>query len=212
MAFRIFLITLALTAIAIADTQHEIEAKTEAQKALAAEKFQKAKPIRSGFDEESYQEIRRKFNNTNTNRFRPRSKGNNLNIIHQMMRAEHADQKMLNDNEGVAVSEMVESNDTTLATKIKQLRKDGILRYEYINKNLVVPLVSGVYCNFENWKNASAVDMCMWQWNSTVSSHGLGFQVMTAEDVVRMNESSLGLKFNGPKTDADGNVEGKDIK
>lgn len=214
MALRTLFMILTITAIAIADFQYEIEAKNKAKKALATEKEQKTRSASRGIDKGAFQKLR-SFNNTERNRNRGKGNFSNLSIIHklnQKHRAEHPDHNMLNDNEGIPVNEKVDSNDTTLAAKIKQLRKDGVLEYEYTNKNMVAPLLAGVYCDFEDHTNSSGVDMCLWQWNSTVSSYGLGFQVVTAEDVVRMNESSQGLTFSGPAHDADGNVEGETVR
>lgn len=117
---------------------------------------------------------------------------------------------MLNDNEGAIATNpriAADNDSNSLTEKMKELRVEGPT-YEAVNKLTYVPQVSGVFCNFES-ENASRVDMCMWQWNATVSSHGLGFKVATAADVAGMNSTTRGLKFSGPTTDADGNVAGE---
>lgn len=149
------------------------------------------------------------MNRTEDRREGRRRGKDNLNKILQMNRKHKAPaDDMLNDNEGAIATNprMTADNDSTLTEKMKELRVEGPT-YEAVNKLSYVPQVTGVYCNFER-ENGSRVDMCLWEWNSTVSSHGLGFKVATAADVARMNETTRGLKFSGPSTDADGNVAG----
>ncbi|XP_013145403.1 PREDICTED: ALK tyrosine kinase receptor-like [Papilio polytes] len=203
MARSTVIITLLL--IAIVGCEHAVDK----EKALAAEK-ERSRSANPGRERGSFQKLSNLMNRTENHREGRRRGKSNLNKILQINRehrAQHDD--MLNDNEGaIATKQKTMSDNTTdtLADKMKALRGDG-LTYEAISKNNYVPQVTGVFCNFEP-NNNSQVDMCMWLWNSTVSSHGLGFKVVTAADLVVMNETTRGLKFSGPNKDADGNVTG----
>ncbi|XP_045540777.1 ALK tyrosine kinase receptor [Papilio machaon] len=203
MARSTVLITLVL--IAIVGCEHAVDK----EKALAAEK-ERSRSANPGRERGSFQKLSNLMNRTENHREGRRRGKNNLNKILQINREHRAqNDDTLNDNEGAIATKqkMMPDNTTdTLADKMKALRGDG-LTYEAVSKYNYVPLVTGVYCNFEP-NNNSQVDMCMWQWNTTVSSHGLGFKVVTAADLEVMNGTTRGLKFSGPKKDADGNVTG----
>ncbi|KPJ17721.1 hypothetical protein RR48_07205 [Papilio machaon] len=206
MARSTVLITLVL--IAIVGCEHAVDK----EKALAAEK-ERSRSANPGRERGSFQKLSNLMNRTENHREGRRRGKNNLNKILQINREHRAqNDDTLNDNEGAIATKqkMMPDNTTdTLADKMKALRGDG-LTYEAVSKYNYVPLVTGVYCNFEP-NNNSQVDMCMWQWNTTVSSHGLGFKVVTAADLEVMNGTTRGLKFSGPKKDADGNVTGSGV-
>ncbi|XP_049882040.1 tyrosine-protein kinase receptor isoform X2 [Pectinophora gossypiella] len=209
MALWRVVITLAVVA-AVVSVDHELKAENKAKKTLAAEREQKSRSASPGPEKGSFDKLSSMLNRTEHRRPKNRNRGkNNLNKIHQLNikhRNQHDD--MMNDNEGaIAINQKtVPDNDTnSLTDKMKALRREGP-DYMAVDKYNYLPQVTGVYCNFENM--SSAIDMCMWSWNSTLSSHGLGFSVVTAADVVRMNSTTRGLKFSGPPTDADENVGG----
>ncbi|CAH2062010.1 unnamed protein product, partial [Iphiclides podalirius] len=170
---------------------------------------ERSRSASAGRERGSFQRLSSLMNRTEARRDSRRRGDGNLNKLLQMNRKQKArPDDMMNDNEGaIAINPRTAENDTnSLTEKMKELRVEGPT-YEAVNKEKYVPQVKGVFCNFEGY-NESRVDMCTWQWNATVSSHGLGFSVATAADVVRMNESTRGLKFSGPGADADGNVAG----
>ncbi|CAH2098912.1 unnamed protein product [Euphydryas editha] len=210
MALSKFLLFIAILAVVRAD-YNEVEAKNKTQEAVAAKREQKTRsgasePVRGSFQKLSH------FMNSTEDRSNRRRK-QSLNKILQLNR-KHKTQNdgMLNDNEeAIAVylrQKTIADNKTktyVFADKMKALRQEGST-YEAIYKNNYIPQVTGVFCDFEKYNGS--IDMCKWQWNTTVSNHGLGFSVMTAADIVGMNVTTHGLKFSGPETDADGNKEG----
>lgn len=210
MALGRLLIVLAFIAIVIGDYQHEVKTENKTKKTLATEKEQKSRSANPGREKGSFHKLRTELNKTEDRR-QNRRKGNLdkfLQLNFNVTGKNHTD-GMMNDNEGaIAINHRtVSDNDTnSLTDKIKVLRREGPT-YEAVYKNNYVPQVTGVYCDFEN--TSSTVDMCMWAWNSTTSSHGLGFRVSTAADVVSLNQTTRGLKFSGPTTDADENVGGE---
>ncbi|XP_026501765.1 tyrosine-protein kinase receptor [Vanessa tameamea] len=206
MALDKILLFIAFFAVVSAE-YNEVEAKNKTQETMAAKREQRARfaapePVRG-----SFQKLSHLMNRTEDRNSRRRKQ--NINKILQLNRKHKApNDDMMNDNEGaIAINQKSPGdNDTnTLADKMKALRREGPT-YEAIYKNNYVPQVTGVFCDFE--KHNDSVDMCKWQWNSTVSNHGLGFRVVTAADIVEMNMTTRGLKFSGPQTDADGNKEG----
>lgn len=216
---RLFII-LAVFVIVSGDFQHEVETENKAKKALASEKEQKTRSASPGRERTSLRQLTSILNRTKEEVHKAgegRGKGK-LNKIRQLNRKNNAQNDhnhMMNDNEGaIAINQKtIADNDTnSLAEKMKVLRREGPT-YEAINKYTYVPQVTGVYCNFENsTANGTVIDMCLWQWNSTVTTHGLGFKVITSADLVTMNETSRGPRFAGPSTDADRNVEGEATK
>ncbi|XP_063630408.1 tyrosine-protein kinase receptor-like [Cydia splendana] len=185
---RLFII-LVIVAIVIGD-QHELETENKTKKTMAAEKeTRSANPKDRG----SLKQISSLLKN-NT------KPGRKKNILRQL----NINDDMMNDNEGVLTVHEKPSNDS-LARKIDALRPSGP-NYTPASVNTFTPQVVGVYCNFENASNVT--DMCMWQWNASVSRHGLGFSVATAADLALLNKTTRGLKFSGPPADADGNVDG----
>ncbi|KAM3968747.1 LOW QUALITY PROTEIN: anaplastic lymphoma kinase [Aphomia sociella] len=205
MAFGKLIIILAVASLAVSD-YNEVKTEGKTKKTVATEKEQRPRSANPRGERGSFHKLSSLMNRTDDRRQKPR-RNEHLNKILQMNR-KHDD--MMNDNEGaIAINQKtVPDNDSnTLAEKMKVLRREGPT-YEAINKHNYVSQATGVYCNFENGTNGSLIDICMWQWNHTVSSHGLGFKVVTAEDVRIMNETTRGMKFSGPKNDADGNVEG----
>ncbi|KAJ0170445.1 hypothetical protein K1T71_013816 [Dendrolimus kikuchii] len=201
MALRQIVIIFAVVAIACCDPRDEVKTENKAKEALAAEKEQKSRSANPGRG--SLQQLTSMLNRTDERRNRRRGK-ETINKILELNR-KHDD--MMNDNEGVAIKhKIVPDNDSySLADKMKILRPIGPT-YEAVNRNNYISQAAGVFCNFENATENS--DMCKWQWNSTTSSHGLGFKVVTAGDLIKMNETTRGLKFTGPAVDADGNVNG----
>lgn len=210
MALGRLLIALAVVTIVIGDYQHEVETENKTKKTLASEKEQKSRSANPGREKGSFHKLNAMLNKTDDRRQNRRKGKDNLSKIHQLNLKHNKNQNddMMNDNEGaISNHRTVSDNDTnSLTDKIKVLRREGPT-YEAVNKNNYVPQVTGVYCDFEN--ASSSVDMCMWSWNSTTSSHGLGFRVSTAADVVALNQTTRGLKFSGPTTDADENVGGE---
>lgn len=214
---RLFII-IAVVLIANGEFRHEVQAKTEAKKALAVEKEQRAGFADAGREPGSLQKLSGLMNKTTEDGARrgSRRRGKNLDKILQMNRKHKAmndHNHMMNDNEGaIAINQktMADNETNSLTEKMKvlinQSRSDWPT-YEAVNKYSYIPQVTGVYCGFENSSNGTT-DMCSWQWNSTVSSHGLGFKIVTAADLVAMNATTRGLKFSGPSFDADRNVEG----
>ncbi|XP_053620906.1 tyrosine-protein kinase receptor [Plodia interpunctella] len=204
MAFGKFIIILVVV-VSFALSDHEIKAESKAKKTVEAEKEQRARSANASPNRGSLQKLSAMMNRTDDRR--KSRKNQNLNKILQMTRNHD---NMMNDNEGSLTinQKAVAVNDTnSLTDKIKFLRREGPT-YEAVNKNNYFSQATGVYCNFENGTNGSLFDICMWQWNSTVSKHGLGFKVVTTDDVRIMNETTRGLKFSGPKSDADGNIQG----
>lgn len=211
MAFGKLLITLAVIALVLGDYQHEVQTKNKTKKTVAPEKGQKSRSANPTRDRGLYQKLNNLRNRTDRTD-RQQSKDNLLKIHQLNVKHRSMNDDMMNDNEGaIAINQKtIADNDTnSLTDKMKALRKKG-RKYDYIpdSKNSYVPQVTGVFCNFEKL-NDSEVDLCMWTWNSTVSNHGLGFRVVTAADIVEMNETTRGMKFSGPQTDAENNVEGE---
>ncbi|CAH2987318.1 unnamed protein product [Chilo suppressalis] len=205
MALGRLIIILTVVAAAVGDHPHEVEAENKAKKALEAEKEQRARSASKG-SMHALSELM--MNRTSEDRRKPR-RGKNFNKLLGTIGPRRTDD-MMNDNEGsYAMNQKTtpDNDSDSLTKKMKELR-GGAPTYEAVNKYSPVSQATGVFCNFEVLTNLSLIDLCMWQWNSTVSSHGLGFRVATAEDVRIMNETTRGLKFSGPKTDADGNVGG----
>ncbi|XP_050674682.1 leukocyte tyrosine kinase receptor [Leptidea sinapis] len=196
---RLFLI---VVVVAIIKTQqYDFEAKDKTKKAMAAKSEHQA---RSAYPEPVRGSFKKLSNLMNRTESRRRGKQH----ISTMLQSPRLTHEMMNDNEGsVSVNQRVFSdNDTnSLADKIKTLRREEPT-YEATNRNMYVSQVSGVFCSFENLNGTA--DMCLWQWNSTISSHGLGFKVVSAADIVTMNQTTRGLKFSGPTMDADGNKDG----
>ncbi|XP_052742746.1 tyrosine-protein kinase receptor [Bicyclus anynana] len=196
-------VLLALIVLAVVYADYEIQAKA---KAKALEEKKEVQRSRSALPEPvrgSFQKLSNLMNRTDPASGRRRKQ--NLNKFLEMSRR-HDD--MMNDNEGaIAVKQKIYSdNDTnSLAHKMKVLRAQDLSQYVPPTDNSFVPQVTGVFCNFER-RNGS--DICMWQWNTTVSSHGLGFGVVNAGDVAELNITTRGLRFSGPAFDADGKQEG----
>ncbi|CAG5059936.1 unnamed protein product [Parnassius apollo] len=203
-------IIVVLTLIVIISCEYQNAMGNSKEKKTAAAEKERARSASPGRERGSFQKLSNLMNRTEDRREGRRRGKNNFNKILQLNRKHKAqNDDMLNDNEGaIAINQKtVSDNDTdSLSDKMKVLRREGPT-YEAVSKYNYVPQVTGVFCNFEI-NNNSQVDMCKWQWNTTVSSHGLGFKVVTAADVVHMNETTRGLKFSGPSTDADGNVRG----
>lgn len=201
MAFLKLLMVLAVVVIAVGDNVHE---KEKVKKAMAAE-MEKTRSANPAGQKGSFQKLSSLMNRTESRRGNRRGK-DNLNKIHQLNR-KHDD--MMNDNEGSLTTNLKLTPDNdTLFEKMKILRPSGAT-YEAKHTNDYISQAQGVFCNFENETSGVQNHMCMWQWNHTVSSHGLGFRVVSAADLVRMNETTRGLKFTGPPTDGDGNVGGE---
>lgn len=211
MAFGKLLITLAVIALVLGDYQHEVETKNKTKKTVAPEKGQKSRSANPTRDRGLFQKLNNLRNRTDRTD-RQQSKENFLKIHQLNVKHRSMNDDMLNDNEGaIAINQKTNADNETnsLTDKMKELRKKaGTNGYVTDSKNSYVPRVTGVFCNFEKL-NDSDVDMCMWTWNSTVSDHGLGFRVLTAADIVEMNETTRGMKFSGPQSDADNNEEGK---
>lgn len=216
MALGKLLIILAVIAIVIGDFQHEVKTENKTKKTLAAEKEQKSRSANPGKERGSLQQLTNMMNRTSDRRQNRRRGKQTLNTIRKLadigkkpQSQNQNDTGMLNDNEGFAMSEKTIGNDSnSLSDKMKALRHEGPT-YVAMNKDNYVPQVTGVFCNFESGTNASFNNMCMWQWNASMSRHGLGFQVGTAADIVKLNESSKDFKFSAPPIDADGNVGGE---
>lgn len=194
-----------LTIIFLALGENEVS-KGKTKKTLEAEKekSRSANPGQKG----SLQKLTSIMNNrTDAERRqnRRRGKDSSFSKIHQMNR-HHDDNNMMNDNEGALTTNLKTLDNDTLYDKMTKLRPSGPT-YEAPNKFTYPSQATGVFCNFEN--ETSGSNICMWQWNTTVSNHNLGFRVTTGADIVRMNESSRDLKFTGPAADADGNVGGR---
>lgn len=210
MALRaLLLIILAVIVIAVGD--HEVQKEDNVKKTLATEK-EKPHPVNLDREQSSLKKLYN-MRNRSDDRKQNRKKGK-LNIIklHQLNQNMSND-NMMNDNEGAVTTNLKVSDNNTLHDKMNSLRQDtaklpGTI-YEAKNANDFVSQAAGVFCNFENVTSVMQSHMCMWQWNMTVSSHGLGFKVVTAADIARLNETTRGLRFTGPGTDADGNVGGE---
>lgn len=210
MAFGKLLITLAVIALVLGDYQHEVQTKNKTKKTMAPEKGQKSRSANPTRDRGLFQKLNNLRNRTDRTD-RQQSKDNLLKIHQLNLKHRSMNDDMMNDNEGaIAINQKtIADNDTnSLTDKMKALRNKSRVDYTPDSKNSYVPQVTGVFCNFEKL-NDSEVDMCMWTWNSTVSNHGLGFRVVTAADIVEMNETTRGMMFSGPQTDAENNVEGK---
>lgn len=198
-----------LFVVAIAFGDHEIEKENKAKKAVAPEKGQEYRRASLGKERGSFHKLSSLMNRTEERRQNRRngakSSVDKIHLLHK-----NYNDTMMNDNEGIAISRKTYDNHTFAMTdnKIKKiihsLRPNGPM-YETVNRNYVSQ-ATGVFCNFEN--TTTDHDMCLWQWNSTVSSHGLGFRVETGSDLVAMNQTTRGIKFTGPTTDADGNPNG----
>lgn len=199
-------VLLFIAIIAVVSADYEVPTTNKTQEAVAAKKEQKTRiavpdPVRG-----SFQKLTTLMNRTGDDRTN-RRKTPSLNKLLKLSRKHD----MLNDNEGtIAISQKTapENDTNTLKNKMKVLRPKDISPFDanHYNKNYV-PQVTGVFCDFEN--HNGSIDMCMWQWNSTVSSHNLGFQVATAADLVVMNDTTRGLKFSGPQHDSDRKKDGK---
>ncbi|XP_041986159.1 ALK tyrosine kinase receptor isoform X2 [Aricia agestis] len=202
MALGNLLLLLLVLAIVCAD-RNEVESKDKAEKAVETKTDQRPRsampdPVRGSFDK-----LNRMLNRTEDRKNR-RRKVDFTKIYTELHRTKTQNDDIQNDNNNndvaIATNQKTMGNDnetSSLTTKMKELRPDGP-NYE-AHENTDVPHVTGVYCDFEP-HNAS--DSCMWQWNTTLSDHGLGFKIMTAAEVTRMNET-IGMKFSGPPVDAD---------
>lgn len=189
-----------LVVVAIVFGDHEVEKEGKEKKAVASEKDQKYRSANPGRG--SFQKLSSLFNNRTENRHRKSGEKWNKELLY--LNKKYNDTNMLNDNEGSITVNQKSDNDS-LSYKLKVLRPNGSM-YEPVNRYNYVSQATGVYCSFENGTQGD--DTCMWQWNSTVSSHGLGFRVMTADDLVKLNQTTRGMKFTGPATDADNNPRG----
>ncbi|CAH0598780.1 unnamed protein product [Chrysodeixis includens] len=203
MALGKFLFILFVVAVVVVG-DHEIEKEDKAKKAMAAEntKYRSANP---GKERGSFHKLSALMNRTDDRR---QSRRGDKLAVDKVLRLSKKYNDMMNDNEGAIAINHKSSydNDTvSLTDKMKILRPNGP-KYEAVNKYNFISQATGVYCSFEN-NGTESGSACTWQWNSTVSSHGLGFKVVTAADVVAMNQTR-GLKFSGPATDGDGDVEG----
>lgn len=205
MALAKVLFLIAIIAVVSAD-YNEIQTKNKTKEAVAAKTGQKTRiavpdPVRGSFHKLSSLMNRTEDRNT-------RRRKQNVNKILKIRNHD-----MLNDNEGaIAISQKTMSdNDTnTLKDKIIALKPKDISPFDANHyKNNYIPQVTGVFCDFEN--HTGSVDMCMWEWNKTVSSYNLGFQVMTAAELVMMNETAKGVKFTGPPYDADKKKDGENF-
>ncbi|KAF9794105.1 hypothetical protein SFRURICE_007273 [Spodoptera frugiperda] len=208
MALGKLLSVLVVVAIVLGD--HEVEKESKAKKAMAAETQQKYRSANPGKEKGSFHKLSAMFNKTDERR---QGRRGDKTSVDKLMRLNKKYNDMMNDNQGaIAINQKnySDSDTVTLTDKMKILRPNVPL-YEAVNKNPYVSQATGVYCSFEKNGTNNPASMCMWQWNSTVSSHGLGFKVVTAADVVAMNQSTRGLKFSGPTADADGNVGGGKI-
>ncbi|CAG9573024.1 unnamed protein product [Danaus chrysippus] len=203
MALEKLLLLAIILAIVSADYNDEVETKNKTEKAMAAKKEQRFRSAVPDPSKGSFQKLSSLMNRTSDRSYRRRDK--NINKIRQLNR--HSNDDMMNDNEGsISTSQKkYPDNDTnSLAVKFKVLRPE-LPMYDVTLKSSYLPQVSGVFCDFEQH---NGTDTCMWQWNTTVSSHGLGFKVVKADDVKEMNETTKGMKFSGPSHDADGSKEG----
>lgn len=206
MAFGKLVSVLVVVAIVLGD--HEVEKENKAKKTMAAETQQKYRSANPGKEKGSFHKLTTLMNRTEDRRQNRRGDKSSVDKLLRLNKKYNTD--MMNDNEGaIAINQKISpDNDTfSLTDKMKILRPYGPM-YEAVNKNPYISKATGVYCSFEKNGPENPVNMCMWQWNSTVSSHGLGFKVVTPADVVAMNQSTRGLKFSGPTTDADGNEGG----
>lgn len=209
MALGKLLSVLVVVAIVLGD--HEVEKENKAKKTVATETQQKYRSASPGREKSSFHKLTTLMNRTEDGKIR---RGEKVDALAWLKLTGKINQPipngMMNDNEGIPVNQkLIPDNDTfSLTDKMKILRPYGPM-YEAVNKNPYISKATGVYCSFEKNGPENPVNMCMWQWNSTVSSHGLGFKVVTPADVVAMNQSTRGLKFSGPSTDADGNEGGE---
>lgn len=216
MAWKTVLTLLVIISLAACQLQDELEPKNKTKTPMAAEKDQKLRSAHPDPDPSkgSFQKLS-KIMKANGTRKLNRAKVNLAKINDLNRDHEHKTENMMNDNEGVLVETNHDApfdNETyTLTDKMKDLRKEGS-GYEANNRNILIPEVTGVFCDFEaTSQNPSMMDMCMWEWNSTLSKHGLGFVVLSALDIKLMNENKTGFKFSGPSMDADDKVDGKFI-
>ncbi|CAB3247223.1 unnamed protein product [Arctia plantaginis] len=198
-----------LVVVAITFGDHEIEKENKAKKTMAPEKGQKYRSANPGKERGSFHKLSSLMNRTEDRRQNRRNGAkSSVDKLHLLNKSYN--DTMMNDNEGIAISQKIYDNqtfsmaDNKIKKIISSLRPNSSM-YETVNRNYVSH-ATGVFCNFENITHEH--DMCLWQWNSTVSSHGLGFRVVTAADLVEMNQTTRGLKFTGPATDADGNANG----
>lgn len=202
------MIILAVIVIAIGD--HELQKEDKTKKAMAAEK-EKSRSANPGRERGSLQKLTTMMNRTEDRRQNRRQGKETIQKIHQINRHRNNDD-MMNDNEGALTTNLKLPDNDTLYDKMNFLRLGTAMIpgtiYEAKSMTDYVSQAAGVYCDFEN--DTTLNPKCMWQWNMTVSSHGLGFKIVTAADVARLNETTRGLRFAGPSTDADGNVGGED--
>lgn len=202
------LIVLAFVVIAVGN---ELQEADKAQKAMAAEK-EKSRSANPGRERGSFKKLSTLMNITDDRKqYRRRGKEPIKKILQISRDRIHDDNNMMNDNEGALTTNLKTTDqNNTLQDKLDTIRH-GVSHFPgTINevKNIdYVSQAAGVFCNFEN--ETTINHMCMWQWNMSVSSHGLGFKVATAGDVARMNGSTRGLRFSGPATDADASVGGE---
>ncbi|XP_047037658.1 ALK tyrosine kinase receptor isoform X2 [Helicoverpa zea] len=208
MAFGKILTVLVVVAIVLGD--HEVEKENKTKKTVEAETQQKYRSANPGKERGSFHKLTSLMNRTDDRRQSRR--GDKTLAVDKLLRLNQKNKynAMLNDNEGaIAINQKTFTDNETVSLneKMKILRPNGPM-YEAVNKNPYISQATGVYCNFEKNGTENPANMCMWQWNSTVSSHGLGFKVVTAADVVSMNQTTRGMKFSGPAHDADGNVDG----
>lgn len=212
MAIKELLLITALLVIVCCEYNNEIKTENKAKTALETEKEeQKTRSANPSKEKGSFQKLQKSMiNKTNENKGRRRGKGiltkiRQLNNKHKNQ-TDHNFTQMLNDNEGFEINHKDNNDTITLNDKIKVLRQEGP-NYVPNNNYNTNPQINGVFCNFE--PNNGSEDTCKWEWNTTVSSHGLGFQRISAADLYRMNQSTRGLKFSGPSEDADGDPEGQ---
>ncbi|XP_075987963.1 anaplastic lymphoma kinase [Anticarsia gemmatalis] len=207
MAFGKFIITV-LVVVAIVLADHDVEKEVKAKKTMAPEKEQKFRSANPGKEKGSFHKLSSMMNRTEDRR-QNRRNGEKWGVDKVLGRLNNKkyNNDIMNDNQGaVTVNQKSKNNESlTLTDKIIALRPNGPM-YEAVNKNNYVSQARGVYCGFENGTDGG--DMCLWSWNSTVSSHGLGFRVVTAADLVVMNQTTRGLRFTGPTTDGDENAGG----
>ncbi|XP_045532211.1 ALK tyrosine kinase receptor isoform X1 [Pieris brassicae] len=186
---------------AAANAEDDVE---KDKKAVEAKKGQSRsalpEPVRG-----SFQKLSNLMNRSEEFKNRRRGKQNLKNLL--LLGHRNDQENMMNDNEGSISNQKVNIvNETNSLTKIKTLRPSGPTYEATYKSTHYVPQVMGVFCNFE--KTNGSLDMCIWQWNQTISSHGLGFRVVTSADVEYMNETTQGLKFSAPAMDADFNKDG----
>lgn len=208
MALGKFLTVLIVVAIVLGD--HEVEKEHSKKKAMASEKDQIYRSANPGKERGSFHKLTTLMNRTDDRR-QNRRRDDKKFSVDKVLKLNKKYNDMMNDNEGAIATNQKNNPDNetvSLNDKMKILRPNGPT-YEAVNKIPYISQATGVYCNFERNGTDNPANMCMWQWNTTVSSHGLGFRVLTAADVVAMNQTTRGMKFSGPAMDADGNVGGE---